>query len=392
MPTLRGWALSGAGLALLVLWYALGEVELLLTGVFLLLAQAVALIHVRRRRPNLEVNRRLGSSTVHDGETTTVTLLIENPSRHGVSRLSIEDDVNRLGVAVFEVARLKSKESATATYRVTCRPRGVYRVGPTIARVSDPLGLAETSELTGPADRIVVYPAVEELSGFPIVRGQDPAMQASRPEHAQRGGEDFYTLREYQLGDDLRRVHWPSSARTDELMIRQLETPWQSRALVLLDVRSTSYESQDAFEKAVSGAATVVTHLVASGFDADLWAGDAEAIDAARYSSAMERLALVQPDPAIDIEAVAGRIRQKGGGGALVIVTGVADRPLLGVQQLLAGDFPTTVLMTASASTSQTLVGFHRMGVTTVSVAPDQAWAPTWMIAMRSSWTTASVG
>ncbi|MGH8943066.1 MAG: DUF58 domain-containing protein, partial [Acidimicrobiia bacterium] len=295
MPTLRGWALSGAGLALLVLWYALGEVELLLTGVFLILAQAVALIHVRRRRPNLEVNRRLGSSTVHDGETTTVTLLIENPSRHGVSRLSIEDDVNRLGVAVFEVALLKSKESATATYRVTCRPRGVYRVGPTIARVSDPLGLAETSELTGPADRIVVYPAVEELSGFPIVRGQDPAMQASRPEHAQRGGEDFYTLREYQQGDDLRRVHWPSSARTDELMIRQLETPWQSRALVLLDVRSTSYESQDAFEKAVSGAATVVTHLVASGFDADLWAGDAEAIDAARYSSAMERLALVQP-------------------------------------------------------------------------------------------------
>ncbi|MGH8948734.1 MAG: DUF58 domain-containing protein, partial [Acidimicrobiia bacterium] len=228
MPTLRGWALSGAGLALLVLWYALGEVELLLTGVFLLLAQAVALIHVRRRRPSVEVNRRLGSSTVHDGETTTVTLLIENTSRHGVSRLAIEDDVNRLGVAVFEVARLKGKESATATYRVTCRPRGVYRVGPTMVRMSDPLGLAETSEWTGPADRIVVYPAVEELSDFPIVRGQDPAMQASRPEHARRGGEDFYTLREYQQGDDLRRVHWPSSARTDELMIRQLETPWQS--------------------------------------------------------------------------------------------------------------------------------------------------------------------
>ncbi len=392
MPTLRGWALSGAGLALLVLWYALGETELLLTGIFLLLAQAVALIQVRQRRPKLGISRRLGSSTVHDGETTTVTLLVENDSRHGVSRLTIEDDVNRLGVAVFEVARLKANESATATYRVTCRPRGVYRVGPTVVRANDPLGLAETSAQTGPADRIVVYPAVEQLNGFPIVRGQDPAMQASRPEHARRGGEDFYTLREYQQGDDLRRVHWPSSARTDELMIRQLETPWQSRALVLLDIRSPSYESQDAFEKAVSGAATVITHLVGSGFDADLWAGDAGTIDAARYSSAMEKLALVQPVSGIDISAVAGRIRQKGGGGALVIVTGVADRPLLGVQQLLSGDYPTTVLMSASASTPQTLVGFHRMGVTTVTVAPDQPWAPAWMIAMRSSWTTASVG
>ena len=392
MPTLRGWALSGAGLALILLWYTLGETELLLTGAFLLIAQVVAVFYVRSRKPRLEVNRRLGSSTVHDGETTTVTLLVENPSRHAVSYLTIEDDVNRLGVATFEIARLKKREATTATYRVTCRPRGVYQVGPTTVRANDPLGLAEMSAGTGPVDRIVVYPAVEELNGFPIIRGQDPAMQASRPEHARQGGEDFYTLREYQRGDDLRRVHWPSSAKTDKLMIRQLETPWQSRALVLLDVRTSSYESQDAFEKAVSGAATTVTHLVGAGFDADLWAGDAEPIDASRYASAMERLALVHPDPAIDIEAVASRIRQKGGGGALVIVTGIADRSLLSVQQLLVRDYPTTVLMMASASTSQTLVGFHRMGVATVSVEPDQPWAPAWMSAMRSSWTIASVG
>jgi uncharacterized protein (DUF58 family) len=245
---------------------------------------------------------------------------------------------------------------------------------------------------TGPVDRIVVYPALEKLSGFPIVRGQDPAMQASRPEHSRRGGEDFYTLREYQRGDDLRRVHWPSSAKTDELMIRQLETPWQSRALVLLDVRDASYESRDAFEKAVSGTATIVTHLVSSGFDADLWAGDADPIDASRYGSAMERLALVQTDPAIDIKAVAARIRQKGGGGALVIITGIADRSLLTVQQLLARDYPTTVLMTVSSSTSQTLVGFRRFGVATVSIEPDQPWAPAWVTTMRTAWTTASVG
>jgi uncharacterized protein (DUF58 family) len=217
-------------------------------------------------------------------------------------------------------------------------------------------------------------------------------MAASRPEHSRRGGEDFYTLRAYQRGDDLRRVHWPYSARTDELMIRQLETPWQSRALVLLDIRSGSYESQDAFEKAVSGAASVITHLVGSGFDADLWAGDAEPIDATRYGPAMERLALVQADPAIDIQAVATRIRQKGGGGALVIVTGLADRSMLSVQQLLARDYPTTVLMTVSATTSQTLVGFHRLGVATVSIEPDQLWAPAWMATLRTSWTTASVG
>jgi len=392
MPTLRGWAFSGAGVALVVLWYALGDIELLLAALFLIIAQVIALAVVRLRHTSVEVNRRLGSATVHDGDTTTVTLLIENQSRRAIGSISIEDDVNQLGVASFEVAKLRRRESTTATYRVTCRPRGVYRVGPTMVSASDPLGLAETRLPAGPVDRIVVYPALEELSGFPIVRGQDPAMQASRPEHSRRGGEDFYTLREYQRGDDLRRVHWRSSAKTDELMIRQLETPWQSRALVLLDVREASYESRDAFEKAVSGAATVVTHLVGSGFDADLWAGDAEPIDASRYGSAMERLALVQPDSAIDIQAVASRIRQKGGGGALVIITGIADRSLLSVQQLLARDYPTTVLMSVSSSTSQTLVGFHRFGVATVSIEPDQQWGPAWVTTMRTAWTTASVG
>jgi hypothetical protein len=169
-------------------------------------------------------------------------------------------------------------------------------------------------------------------------------------------------------------------------MIRQLETPWQSRALVLLDIRTGSYETSAAFEKAVSGAATLATHLVSAGFDADLWAGDADPIDASKYGSAMERLALVQPDPSIDIEAVASRIRQKGGGGALIIVTGLADRPLLSVQQLLSRDYPTTVLLSVSETTSQTLVGFHRLGVTTVTIRPDEPWAPEWMKGMRSTW------
>lgn len=391
MPTIRGWALLGAGLALAILWYLFGDPELLLTGIFFLLASVVGLVYIRVHRPHLGVGRRLGSAVVHNGDTTTVTLVLENRGRRRVRRLVVEDEVEQLGLATFELAALAPGETATATYRVTCRPRGVYWVGPARASSSDPLGLAELSSPSGALDRIVVYPSVEELSGFPIVRGQDQAMNASRPEHSQTGGEDFYTLREYHRGDDLRRVHWPYSAKTDQLMIRQLETPWQSRALVLLDVRPSSYESADAFETAVSGAASVITHLVRSGFDADLWAGDVDTIDATQYSTAMENLALVEPNDAIDIGSVAARLRAKGGGGALVLVTGVADRALLGVQQLLSSDYRTTVLMGATGSTAQTLIGFHRLGVTTVEVEPGEEWAKPWLTAMRSSWDVVSV-
>ncbi|MCH8971223.1 MAG: DUF58 domain-containing protein [Acidobacteria bacterium] len=390
MPTLRGWVLSGAGLALIILWWVFGDPELLLTGIFFVVAELAAIGYVLRHDPQLDMGRRLGSTTVHNGDTTTVTLVLRNRRRRPLRHLSIHDEVESLGMAVFEIAKLMGDETASATYRVTCRPRGVYRVGPARATTSDPLRLAELSAPDGPIDRLVVYPTVEELTGFPVIRGRDPAMSASRPEHSQRGGEDFYTLREYQRGDDMRRVHWPSSAKTDELMIRQLETPWQSRALVLLDVRPSVYESADAFEMAVSGAASVVTHLVKSGFDADLWAGDPDPMDASRYSAAMERLALVEPNDEIDIEAVAGRIRQKGGGGALILVTGVADRSLLTVQQLLSNQYRATLLMGASSTTSQTLIGFHRLGVATVTVDPTGEWAGAWVSATRSSWTAVS--
>ncbi|MEE9177756.1 MAG: DUF58 domain-containing protein [Acidimicrobiia bacterium] len=390
MPTLRGWALLGAGLALIILWWIFGDPELLLAGTFFIVAELAAIGHVRFHKPHLDMGRRLGSTTVHNGDTTTVTLIIRNRGQRPLRQLSIHDEVESLGLAAFEIAKLKGHESASATYRVTCRPRGVYRVGPAGATTSDPLRLAELSTADGPIDRLIVYPTVEDLSGFPVIRGQDPAMNASRPEHSQRGGEDFYTLREYQRGDDMRRVHWPYSAKTGELMIRQLETPWQSRALVLLDVRPSVYESADAFEMAVSGAASVVTHLVKSGFDADLWAGDPDPIDASKYSAAMERLALVESNDDIDIEAVASRIRKKGGGGALVLVTGVADRSLLSVQQLLSNEYRTTVLMGASSTTSQTLVGFHRLGVATVTVSPTGEWADAWVNATRSSWAAVS--
>jgi uncharacterized protein (DUF58 family) len=392
MPTTRGWALLGGGLALIVLWWAFGDAELLLAGAFLVIALALAVMAVRLRPPRLRASRRLGLAAVHSGETAMVTLVLDNLGQGTQWNISMIDEVQSLGSATFEIARLGWGETATARYRVTCQPRGMYTVGPVRLTVGDPLGLAETNLVSGPADRLVVYPRVCQLSGFPLGRGKDPAMSASKPEHAQRGGEDFYTLREYQRGDDMRRVHWPSSAKTDKLMIRQLETPWQSRALVFLDIRSQVYESAEAFETAVSGAASVITHLVAAGFASDLWAGESRTIDAARYATAMERLAVVQPTPRVDLGAVASTIRQKGGGGTLAIVTGTADREVLALHQLLAENYPTTVLLTASGSTPQTLASFHRLGVSTVSVAPGEDWARPWMTAMRYEWTVVSAG
>ena len=76
-------------------------------------------------------------------------------------------------------------------------------------------------------------------------------------------------MREYRRGDDLRRVHWRSSARVGELMVRREEQPWQSRATVFLDNRGTSHRGQGAacsLEAAVSAAASIAVHLTHRGY------------------------------------------------------------------------------------------------------------------------------
>ena len=393
MLTQRGWATAGAGTALALLWFLFGEPELGVAALLLLTAVVAALVWIRRGRPRLEIRRQTSPSAVHDGDHASVTLHITN---EGVPlrQLTITDEVAGLGTAEFATASLPRRATYKATYRVLCRPRGVYRIGPTALTVSDPLGLASVSTRAGRVDTLVVYPAVEDLVGLPDVLGRNMAVKARRPEHSQRGGEDFYTLREYQQGDDLRRIHWPSSARHDRLMIRQLEIPWQARSLVVLDVRAEAYSNPVAFEAAVSGAASVIRHLMHHGFETQVWMGGPTVTVGggdSGYAVAMERLARVRTQPGVELAAAASRLRYQGGGGMLVMATGAPDPSLLGLARVLSPEYPTAALLVAENGSGSSVGDFQRAGVTTVTF-DNGSWARSWNRAMRTTWHAASAG
>ncbi|HKX75565.1 MAG TPA: DUF58 domain-containing protein [Acidimicrobiia bacterium] len=390
MLTTRGGAMVGAGAALVAAWVMLGEIELLGLAAALAAAVLVGLAITGWNRPQLVVERRLHPNLVHEGDRATVELRVTNHKRLPLPELSLSDGIEGLGRAGFSLGSLPGGDTVLASYRIVCRPRGVYMVGPASIEVHDPLRLTTARWRGDTIDQLIVYPAVEALTGFPVVRGRDPATMASRPQHSQRGGEDFYTLRPYADGDDLRRVHWPTSAKLDELMIRQMETPWQSRALVLLDVRSDPYPDDDSFEKAVSGAASAVHHLVEAGFSGGLWSGR-QVIDIAAYAAAMESLARVHRVPGIDLRLVASRLRAQGG-GLLILVSGRPDRDLLGVYRLLGAQHRATILLSVSSPPSPELTSFQRTGAKTVLVKPNERWAPAWQQAIQRTWTPASAG
>ena len=111
----------------------------------------------------------------------------------------------------------------------------------------------EAAVVAAPASTLVVYPAVDDITAASRSDGIDP--HGWRTPGLQTGGDEFHSLRPYVIGDDLRRVHWPTTARRDELTVRQDERHQQGRTTVMLDVRRAVHD-EASFERAVSATAS----------------------------------------------------------------------------------------------------------------------------------------
>src|SRR5690606_18569135 len=118
--------------------------------------------------------------------------------------------------------------------------RGLYAIGPFVVEHEDPFGMAVSTIALGDPDRLVVIPALTDLSeGGPSLADGDGAAQLVQRKPA--GNDDDLSTREYRPGDALRRVHWRASARHGELMVRQEEHRSLPDARIIVDTRRRGY-------------------------------------------------------------------------------------------------------------------------------------------------------
>ncbi len=164
------------------------------------------------------------------------------------------------------------------TYQVRSDVRGRFEIGPMTVRVADPFGLVELGRAFQTTVSLTVTPRTVALPTIPLT-GAWTGSGDNRPRAFATGSAEDVTVREYRRGDDLRRVHWRSSARTGELMVRREEQPWQSRATLFLDNRLEAHRGHGAassLETAVSAAASIALHLSQRGFMVRLVTADGE--------------------------------------------------------------------------------------------------------------------
>jgi uncharacterized protein (DUF58 family) len=268
--TTRGRSFFAAGVALIVCALIFGERDLLRVGVFLMALPIVAVLVVMRTRYRIACTRVLDPARVPAGQPTRVVLRLENLSRLPTGVLLVEDTLPYLlgGRPRFVLDRVESNGVRDVSYSVRSDLRGRYEIGPLAVRLTDPFGFCELSRAFRGTDSLIVTPVVTEI---PVARlGSDYAGGGeSRMRAVAVAGEDDVATREYRMGDDLRRVHWRSTAHAGELMVRREEQPWQSRATLFLDTRAAAHRGDgiaSSFEWAVSAAASVAVHLTRKRF------------------------------------------------------------------------------------------------------------------------------
>jgi uncharacterized protein (DUF58 family) len=216
-------------------------------------------------------------------------------------------------------------------YVVRSDVRGKYTIGPLSVRLSDPFGMVELNRTFSATTSLVVIPRVVPLPPIPL-SGAWTGSGDNRPRAFASGSAEDVTVREYRQGDDLRRVHWRSSARVGDLMVRREEQPWQSRATLFLDNRQLAHRGRGAassLEHAVSVAASIAVHLVQRGFTVRLVtaSGDEQGGSwherggqAGETAPLLESLAVVTPDGRSDLDT--RWLQDPGHSGLLVAVVG----------------------------------------------------------------------
>jgi len=280
MLTPRGVSLSLTGA---VMWGAarlIGSPGVEVVALGLIALPFLAGMAIRHGRRDIVVRRHLSNARIRPGQRLTVSLHLRNLSPSAAPLLLLEDLLPpALGRAArLVVSDLRGHTDRTVSYSALPQARGRYAVGPATLDTTDPFGLARVRVRMDDRDELIVTPEVEDLSASPDAT-VGMSVGAARARQLLRTGEDYYTMRAYQQGDDLRRIHWPSVARTGELMIRQDEATKRAAGVLFVDNREAALGPAygAAFERAISSAASVAAMLDQAGFTLRLASSDTPA-------------------------------------------------------------------------------------------------------------------
>ena len=297
--TTRGRALVLVGLAVVLAAMLAGQRDVLRLGLLLLVLPVIAAFLVSRARLRMSCERSVEPAQAPLGSPMRGRITLGQDGRLPAGILLLEDQVPpELGLPPrFLVDKADLSWRRDVEYPLLGRVRGRFVTGPLTVRTTDPFGLVQLDRQFVATSEVLITPQVVPLPGMHSAGGAGSTGEA-RPHRVGVVGQDDVLVREYQQGDDVRRVHWRSTARRGEIMVRREEQSWDPSASIVLDTRSRAHAGRgvhSSLEWAISAAASVATHFLDEGYGVEIYEAEGPlhiSGSSGQHSSASQQLVI----------------------------------------------------------------------------------------------------
>ena len=342
MTRLGRWSLlAGAVLLTIGLLTAWQPVAVLGAGILAVVAGSAAYV---AHRPRIRLERAVEPPRVEKGKPAIAVIHATNVGRRPLPGLRMEQ---RLGGHAIEarLPRLRRGASGLRTYRLPTTVRGVFELGPVELPRADPFGLCRTVQSMGRPQMISVHPRLLRLQ--PLPTGVSRYLEGPSSDLSPQGTVTFHRLREYVVGDDLRTVHWPSTAKAGQLVVRHNVDTAQPYTVVLLDLDPAGY-SPEAFEEAVDTTASVAMSMASGKSPVQVRTTSGDRLGGSAYrdpTAIVDHLTEVEPNPSGSLQSELVLLRRDRGGTALVVVTGRLDASTLPAAAALRRRFDRVIVL-----------------------------------------------
>jgi uncharacterized protein (DUF58 family) len=355
-PTASGWSTLVGGILVYAVGVILGYPELVIAAVVLLGLVAAAFAWVVLP-PHLAVRREVAPTRVRRADAALGLIEISNTGRRRAPRLLVEDQAGTDTVTV-DLPPLRPGDRHTSTYRLPTRKRGVYHVGPLTLAQTDPFGLVARRRGFGDSTTLWVHPRSHPVP--PNRAGLTLEVDGPMDDRAPEGTIAFQGLRPYVIGDDLRMVHWRTTARTGTLMVRKHVDTNRPQVVVLLDDRRASYPEDAWFEEAVETAASLVEAALRTGAPVrlDYVSGTVTGFVPTGGRDSLDLLAGAELAATGNLGRTVANLGHQSGGATAVLVSGSSLADSVSELDALSGRYRrVSALLVGSAETRARKVG-----------------------------------
>jgi len=266
------------GLIVVIVSMFAGQRDVMRVGIFLVALPVLAMILISVAHLRLASRRSIVPQQVQLGTPMVGRIRLSLESRLPIGIVLLEDQVPaELGQQPrFSIDRPGLSWEREIDYPLLGRVRGRFRCGPLSVRTTDPFGLVSREQRFTATTEVMVTPQIVPLTPLAASGGAGRSGE-SQPHRIGVVGADDVLIREYRHGDDVRRVHWRSTARRGDLMVRREEQAWDPAARIILDSRAGAHAGSGVYnslEWAVSAVASMGLRFIEDGYRTEVFEAD----------------------------------------------------------------------------------------------------------------------